>query len=470
MTVSALQWGSEGARLLGAFAACLAYALLCVAIWRRAAVRRASARQAAAGLMSAANGDKPWIVAFASQTGTAERLAWQTAQSLHATGLPVRLCPLSSVGWADLASAERALLVLSTYGEGDPPDNASAFARLMDAPQPEGGGTLEALRFAVLTLGDSTYRNFCGFGRQVDQWLGERGATRLFERIDVDNHAADALARWHDALEQLGIASDEAAFDEAPFAPWRLAERRALNPDGTAPPVFELLLEPASGPIAPEAWEAGDIAQVRASRDPERPRDYSIASLPSEGVLRLLVRQERHPDGQLGLASGWLTESARLGSEVPLRLRPNGNFHAGANADRPLILVGNGTGLAGLRAHIAAREPAGSPPVWLVFGERQERHDFHWRDDIRRWQQQHIIERLDLAFSRDEMPKRYVQDVLRLQGARVLEWVHQRGAAIYVCGSLRGMAGGVHAALGEILGGDRLEDLAAEGRYRRDVY
>jgi sulfite reductase (NADPH) flavoprotein alpha-component len=132
-------------------------------------------------------------------------------------------------------------------------------------------------------------------------------------------------------------------------------------------------------------------------------------------------------------------------------------------------LIGNGSGLAGLRGLLRARIGLGVRENWLLFGERNAAHDFLLRGELEGWRESGWLARLDLAFSRDQAERLYVQDVLRSQASTVREWV-SRGAAIYVCGSLQGMAGGVHDALGEILGGELLEALGAEGRYRRDVY
>jgi sulfite reductase (NADPH) flavoprotein alpha-component len=104
-----------------------------------------------------------------------------------------------------------------------------------------------------------------------------------------------------------------------------------------------------------------------------------------------------------------------------------------------------------------------------VFGERQSAHDFHFRHDVERWLADGTLARLDLAFSRDQPARHYVQDRLRAHPAAVREWLDD-GAAVYVCGRLQGMAAGVEQALVEIVGSERLEALIDEGRYRRDVY
>jgi sulfite reductase (NADPH) flavoprotein alpha-component len=181
------------------------------------------------------------------------------------------------------------------------------------------------------------------------------------------------------------------------------------------------------------------------------------------------VRQARRADGVLGLGSGWLTAHAPLDGPVALHVRRNRGFHAPEDG-RPMILIGNGTGIAGLRAHLRERRLAGRRRNWLVFGERSRARDFLCGEEIETWLAAGDLARLDLAFSRDDgAPRHYVQDLLRAAPEELRRWVEE-GAAIYVCGSLRGMAPGVDAALADILGRDALEGLAAAGRYRRDVY
>ena len=141
-------------------------------------------------------------------------------------------------------------------------------------------------------------------------------------------------------------------------------------------------------------------------------REYSIASIPQDGLLQLLVRQERHADGSLGIGSGWLTEHAEVGSAISLRLRRNSAFHL-PGEPCPLILLGNGTGLAGLRSLLKARIAEGQQPNWLLFGERNEAHDFYFREELQGWLASGDLSRLDLAFSSDQAEKIYVQDRLR---------------------------------------------------------
>jgi sulfite reductase (NADPH) flavoprotein alpha-component len=449
-------------RALAAALVVVAYLALCAAVLRH--WRRRHANPAATP--AAANAAEPLLVAYASQTGFAEELAWQAARTLHGAGIPARVLALSALTADTLRRARRALFVVSTCGEGDPPDNAVLFARrLMDAEL-----ALPGLRYGVLALGDRGYANFCGFGRSLDDWLRQRGAKALFERIDVDRGNAAALHGWRGHVGRLvGVAMPLPTPPADPFEDWQLAARRHLNPGSVGGPVFHVELVPAHGRALP-VWAAGDLVQVLAPGDTQRPRDYSIASVPADGRIELLVRQERHADGSLGLASGWLTRHAAPGDTVRLRVRANSAFRLGENSGcLPLILIGNGTGLAGLRSHLKARAGVDGARHWLLFGERHSAHDFHHREEIEAWHRRGTIERLDMVFSRDQPQRRHVQHALCEAADTLRAWLGA-GAAIHVCGSREGMAVGVDAALRFILGTDAVDGLLRDGRYRRDVY
>ncbi|MFT7722289.1 MAG: sulfite reductase subunit alpha [Roseateles sp.] len=443
------------------------YALLCGGIaWRQR--RRAQAAAAAAqALLPAADGQAPLLVLHASQTGQAEEIAWQTARALHLAGVPVRLAALGEVTHAELQAAERALLIASTYGEGDAPDGAAAFVRqVMGAA---GGAGLSGLHFGLLALGDSSYKHYCGFGRLLDDWLRRQGAQPLFECIEVDCSDAAALQRWREQLSHIAGTLDLPDWTAPDFQPWRLLRRERLNPGSQGEPVCHLELAPPEGSALPH-WEAGDLVQMQPAADPQRPREYSIASLPADGRLHLLVRQAQRSDGSPGLASSQLCAQAAVGDTVALRLRAHTGFRIGDNAQRPLILIGNGTGLAGLRAHLKARAAqAAAPACWLLFGEREAEHDALYRADVEAWQRSGVLAHVDWVFSRDQPERRYVQHRLAEQAAQLREWV-AAGAALYVCGSLQGMAGGVEDVLRDVLGDARLDELTVQGRYRRDVY
>lgn len=450
--------GLSDTRILAACAIALAY-LLFTAYWLRPLWRRRT--------QSAPPGETT-LIAFASQTGFAQQLANQTAQSLQAAGRAVRVASFAELASDDLACAQRALFIVSTTGEGDAPDPAAAFVRkVLDRELP-----LANLRYGLLALGDREYDNFCAFGRRLDRWLRRQGASTLFDAIEVDNGDDGALRHWQHNLALAFDAPDLPDWETPAYERWRLVERRLVNPGSAGDPCYHLELEPAQG-VAP-VWNAGDIAEIdpfnsHANGGEHHPhREYSIASIPADGSLHLLVRQMRRPGGELGLGSGWLTRDAAIGGEVLLRIRSNPNFHP-PSTDAPLILIGNGTGIAGLRALLKARVAAGRTRNWLLFGERNAAHDRFYDDDLRAWQSAGFLPRLDLVYSRDQAERRYVQHRLAECAAELRQWVDE-GAHIYVCGSLEGMAPGVHAALLDALGADALKTLTTDGRYRRDVY
>ena len=479
--------------------------------WRKK--RAALAARNALPAMGA--GARDWLIGFASQSGFAEQLAWQTAGQLQAAGHGVRVEPLARIDRQTLGEAQHALFVVSTFGDGEAPDSARGFERKLLG---EALG-LPNLRYAMLALGDRQYRQFCGFAERLHGWLGRQGARSLFEPVRVDAGDRLALADWQRQLGGLTGAQPTLAGED--YGVWTLCQRELLNPGSQGAPTFLIGLrgEPA------DDWLAGDILQVLprqadevvrawlqrfgldgdesvefggirqalrqalASKQlpesfahllglhaqglldalvPLAPRDYSIASLPSDGVLQLIVRQQRHADGALAIGSGWLSEIAPLQQPLLARVRRNSAFHLPAD-ERPLILIGNGTGLAGLRSLLKARVSAGQRDNWLLFGERNAAHDFYCRDELQGWLASGELARLDLAFSRDQAHKRYVQDCLNEAAEPLRAWL-SRGAAIYVCGSLEGMAGGVDRVLREQLGDAAVEALLEQGRYRRDVY
>ncbi|WP_100876513.1 PepSY domain-containing protein [Janthinobacterium sp. 64] len=448
---------------------------------RRKAKRAVQAQRAmlGAGAVDKQNTGLPTLVAYASQSGQAERLALASARALQQAGVAVDVQSLDRFDPAQLRQYERALIVASTFGEGEAPDGTRRFARLLQATT---GTPLAGLAVGMLALGDRHYSAFCGFGHALAQQLQALGATPLFPLIEVDKHDPAALADWSQALARCsGSAIDAIGVqEEASYAEWRLARRVLLNPGSQGGELHEITL---TGP-AGATWEAGALAEIigcnadgsegegsHPDSAHHAPRSYSLASLPSDGELQLLVRQERHAGSENeghGICSGWLTRFAPLGSPIRLRLQANPAF-APALVDVPCIYIGNGSGLAGLRAHLRARQRAGLGRNWLLFGERQQAFDSVCGAELQGWLDAGHLARLDKVFSRDAETREYVQDRLRANAHELREWLAQ-GAIVYVCGSLHGMAAGIDAVLQEVLGQEGLDALLAAGRYRRDVY
>lgn len=472
-----------------------------------------AARQSLAGQYIDPNA-KPWLITYATQTGVAEQLAWSTATSLQEAHQPVLVKPVQQLTQSDLEQHEQVLFVISTYGTGDAPDLATSFAKKLLKANLD----LKHMNYAVLALGSKEYPDtYCSFGHAVDAWLKINGAHALFNTIEVDNVNLSDIQNWNQSLAKATKLDLHAVNLEKVFDTWTLQQRDLLNPNSLGQPAYNIELNAKHEAI----WQAGDIAEIQPGNSPERihaflqkhhilknakvdsleisiekalwnkdltgeiepfanldhlleqlptlpTREYSIASIPSQQVLRLVVRQQHDESGNLGLGSGWLTQHTQVNDDVALRIRTNESFHL-IDDNRPIICIGNGTGIAGLMSLLHTRTRHDYTENWLIFGERQRACDFFYASTIEAWQTTGMLKRLDLAFSRDQKQRMYVQDVIRQNAAELVSWI-ERGAVLYVCGSIDGMASGVDQALVEILGDEQVDELRQQGRYRRDVY
>lgn len=457
---------------------------------------------------------KPWLIVYATQTGVSEQLAWRTATALQQARQPATVKAVQQLTLAELQQTEQVLFVASTYGTGEAPDLASGFEKKILSAQ----ANLQHLNYAVLALGSQEYPDsYCSFGHRIDAWLQKNGAKPLFATIEVNNASNEHIQQWNTALAQATRLDLQGMSIDKTFDSWTLVKREVLNPDSLGAPAFNLEFEPTHEAV----WQAGDIAEIQPGNSPARiqqflnlqqiktgslvasrqqpiepllwdrdltasvqdyksldelleqlpalpTREYSIASIPSQQLLRLVVRQQSDASGELGLGSGWLTQHAELNAPIALRIRSNDAFHL-IDDNRPIICIGNGTGIAGLMSLLHARNRQDYSENWLIFGERQREHDFFYQETLEAWLNMGSLKRLDLAFSRDQAAKVYVHHKLREQAEELKTWV-KHGAVIYVCGSIDGMASDVDQALIDILGESTIDQLRQDGRYRRDVY
>jgi sulfite reductase (NADPH) flavoprotein alpha-component len=211
--------------------------------------------------LSAHHSDAPaWLIGFASQSGFAEQLAWQTAGQLQAAGLPVKVQPLGSVSQDDLRQSENALFVVSTFGDGEAPDSARGFERGVLGQNV----SLKGLNYSVLALGDRQYEHFCGFARRLHFWLTNQGGNPLFAPVEVDSGDTAALLHWQQQLGQLTGHAPAAAWPTAQYENWTLSQRTLLNRGSSGSAVYLLGLTSAS----PQRWQAGDLVEILPRNSP----------------------------------------------------------------------------------------------------------------------------------------------------------------------------------------------------------
>lgn len=541
---------------------------------------------------------RPLLVGFGSQSGSAAGLARRFGKLAEARGYRVTIRELNAVKPEELPAAGRFVVVTSTWGDGEPPDNATGFWAALAA---EGAPSLAGLPFAVLGLGDRNYSDFCGAARRMDERLAALGGTRVAARGECDVDYEAPAAAWIEALwaalegapalAPALVAPAEPKASEAPVAAWsrknpypaRLRVARPLNGPGSGKDTrhVEILLGDSGlsyeagdalgvmpqncparveellatlGMTGDESVEIGGVSSLHegllrqwvvtqptpdfvklvaerapgsdlaALLDPSRksdldgwlngrdlvdvlraapgirltvpelvqqlrplqPRLYSISSSPKAhpGEVHLTVgtvRYEAHGRTRKGVTSCWLADRVVPGeTPVPVFVHVSRNFRPPTDPTRPMILVGPGTGIAPFRAFLEERRAIGATGRnWLFFGDQRRSTDFLYADELEPMHRDGFLTRMDLAFSRDQAAKIYVQDRMRESGAELWRWLEE-GGHFYVCGDARRMAKDVDAALREVIGahGGRSADaveayvteLKSAGRYQRDVY
>lgn len=214
------------------------------------------------------------------------------------------------------------------------------------------------------------------------------------------------------------------------------------------------------------------------------PREYSISSsfmaTPDEVHITVgTVRYQAHGRERKGVCSVHFAERIKPGDIVPIYLKKNPNFKFPMKQDIPVIMIGPGTGIAPFRAYLQEREELGmTGKTWLFFGDQHRSSDFLYEEEIEEWLENGNLTR-DLAFSRDQEHKEYVQHRIMEESERFNEWIEQ-GAAIYICGDEKCMAKDVHQAIKDVLVKERhisqeeaetiLRQMKQQQRYQRDVY
>lgn len=560
-------------------------------------------------LRSGNQGQQPLIpltILFGSQTGTAEGLAKKAAKEAGKRGFAAMILDMAQTDLVRLAAEKNLLIITSTYGDGEPPDNAKALHAAL-AADASTGPNLATLRYSVCALGDSNYVQFCKCGQDFDAFLEQRGATRITPRVDCDVDPEAKFTEWLN-LSLAAFASGSSAGadapatgaakaaatgnDSAPGADLRSPNRGAEDSESLyskARPYSALILTSRNLCGADSAkqvhhvefdlgdsglkYAAGDALGVYPHNCPElvgevlaalecdgeeavpvpggattslrhaltefydlgkpspdllahfgggggggtalavhhvidvllsradvklspvdlvralkrlQPRLYSISSSPTAhaGKVHLTVGAVRYEAGarpRKGVCSTFLADRTVDGqTRVGVYLHPNKAFRLPANPETPIIMVGPGTGIAPFRGFLHERRATGAHGRnWLFFGDQRQATDFLYREELLEFKAAGFLTRLDLAWSRDQQDKVYVQHRMLEHAAELFAWL-EAGAHVYVCGDATRMAKDVDAALHTVVeraGGknnaqaaEYVQNLKAAKRYCRDVY
>ncbi|MBL7637659.1 NADPH-dependent assimilatory sulfite reductase flavoprotein subunit [Atlantibacter hermannii] len=532
----------------------------------------------------------------ASQTGNARRVAEALRDDLLAAKLNVTLVNAGDYKFKQIAQEKLLVVVTSTQGEGEPPEEAVALHKFLFSKK---APKLDNTAFAVFGLGDSSYEFFCQSGKDFDSKLAELGAERLLDRVDTDVEFQPAAQAWRERIvevlksrapaatgavpqtatgavndvtstpytkeapltaslavnqkitgrdsekdvrhleidlgdsglryqpgDALGVwyQNDPALVDELVGLLW-LKGDEPVDVDGKSLPLrealqwhFELTVNTANivenyatltraeslqdligdknklqhyasiTPIVDMVRFAPaqlDAAQLVGLLRPLTPRLYSIASSQAETENEVhitvgVVRYDVEGRARAGGASSFLADRVEEDGEIRVFIEHNDNFRLPANPDTPVIMIGPGTGIAPFRAFMQQRAAEGaSGKNWLFFGNPHFTEDFLYQVEWQNYVKEGLLTRIDLAWSRDQKQKIYVQDKLREQGAELWRWIND-GAHIYVCGDANRMAKDVERTLLDVIaefGGmdteaadEYLSELRVERRYQRDVY
>ncbi|XDZ51440.1 PepSY domain-containing protein [Neisseriaceae bacterium CLB008] len=422
--------------------------------------------------------DEPILVAFASQTGTAAALAKQTAAALRSAGQGVVCNPLSSVSPSELNGYEQVLLIVSTTGEGELPEQAKAFAAAL--PQSDLGQT----QYAVLALGDRRYAHFCQAGKNIDGLLEAQGAQRLQATAYADGNPN---AMWQQWLAQLSaslgvtLATIEPIVQDEPIALSLIHKQRLDCADVAG--LREVWQLDFQAPVDSH-FRPGDLLLITPNAD-ARPRVYSIGSSHLLGqVLSLTVGLEQFKDAEgtvgYGLCSHYLCRELAVGTTIQAALRVHADFHPPQDPQQKAILIATGTGIAAFPGFMAERaQQQSSGQTWLFFGNRCQQGDYFYAEQLQAWQAQGVLAHLTPAFSDDADDGEYVQHKMLAHGKELYAWLAQ-GAVVYVCGKASTVGQGALAALATIYqdqtGADEaaatawLADLQAQQRIKMDLF
>lgn len=556
----------------------------------------ATAQPASAPVAAAPQNAAKLTILFGSQTGNAKGVAQEYKAKAEAQGFNVELFNMADYKARQLKNETHLLVVVSTHGEGEAPDDAAELHEFLASKK---APKLDKLKYAVLGLGDSSYEFFCQTAKDFDQRLAKLGATSVLERLDADVDYEADVANWHEqltaklksefeqqsspqvvampgvnlssvkseytkknpfkaslieslkitgrdsvkdirhieiSLEDSGIQyqpgdalgvwfSNDAEMVDALLGLLSIDGAETVAVDDTELSVREALIDkfeltqsyPGFVNAYAEILQHEDLNKLIADKAKLRtylaerqiidivrdfpasltaeqlvaalrkisPRLYSIASSQAEvedevHLTVALVEYEAYGHLHQGGASGFLSKRLEADGEVRVFVEHNNNFRLPEDPDTPVIMIGPGTGIAPFRAFMQQREADDAQGKnWLFFGNPNYTQDFLYQVEWQGFVKSGVLDKVSLAFSRDQEQKIYVQHRMLEQGEEFYQWLEQ-GAHVYVCGDANRMAKDVNDAMIAIVEqqGNKsreeaekyVNELRRAKRYQKDVY
>ncbi len=418
---------------------------------------------------------------YVSETGNSKFLAGKVADYLKKQGGQVKVKSAEQYRLKDLQKEENVILLTSTHGEGEVPEQGKALFEYIKNEDLN----LSKLNYFVIGLGDRNYPLFCQAAKDFDEALTNKKAKRLagvaeFD-LDFENYVEELSKKsknlfsgGENAVEDVKIVQKT---NKNEFI-GEIVQNVNLNDDGSTKETHhieiicddELDFEP--GDSVGILLEGEDLGLKKEEKI--TPRLYSVASSKDEhgNEIHLTVSVLRYLDENgnevKGLFSSYLA-NLKEGEKVKFYISKNRNFKL-PEPQKDVIMIGPGTGIAPFRAFLGHRNANGdSGKNWLFFGERNFQSDFLYQTELQDYLTSGLLTRLDVAFSRDQEEKIYVQDRIRQAAEEFLNWI-EAGAYIYICGDKEKMAKDVEKVILEAIGEEIFQKLKAEGRYLLDVY
>lgn len=386
------------------------------------------------------------MIIYATQTGNAEKLAHKTAKAFAEKGIQTQAVSMAGITPEILKKQSLCLMICSTAGDGEVPDSGKELLKSL------ANAKLPKLQYALLALGDSEFKNFCGGGKALDCALKNAGANEVLSIKCADGSPTKMWKEWLGEVFALcGVANDTPKQDAQPQGDQPvqavLVAKNRLDNDTAKREAWELIFR------LPESvsFQGGDLLMITPPNS-KTPRSYSVGSSSDDGeLLRLTVGmnvfQDEHGKAQKGKCSSYLIEKLNIGEEINAVLRYT-DFHI-ENNDNPVIMIAAGVGIAPMIGFLADLQKR-PRPAWLFFGNSNRNGGYHYQNQWEKALTDGILTHINTAFT-EEHTGYYVQDEFFRNGHEVFDWVMNNNATIYVCGRANTVGKGVNDALVEII-------------------